>query len=681
MRIGLLRTLLASTGALLVLFALPYASAGAALSPSAYGVSALCSAPAPGHAGCLGLRLVAKQPLSLSGSQESTRAAHTAGPAVKQIEFGQPWKGSLSPQNVLTAYGLSATPAPAAQQTLALVDAFVDPTAEGDLRVFDEQYGLPSCTTANGCFTKVELGSPATEAGWAQETATDIEVAHGLCPSCKILLVEANSNDNTDLEAAEGKAEQLGATEISNSWGGPDEGVTAEEDRHSPFDHPGTVITAAAGDDGYLNWDAEESSERNFADYPASSPHVIAVGGTRLGLNAGAWQEETVWNGAGAGGGGCATELTAPAWQQSLADWSSVGCNSRRAVADVAADADPYTGVSVYDSTPIREVIGKEEVEYRGWVTIGGTSVASPIIAATFALAGGPAKNTKSETVKYPAQTLYENLAADPGALHDVVSGSNGACANGFNEHTGLSECSLAEEDASCLAEAKCLAGPGYDGPSGVGTPDGIAAFQAPVSGAGTGSGEGQPGKEGESGAGSSKGGEEASQEGEEGSQEGEEGSLSAGEGSEGAGAPGGDAGSGGEAREAFTGLLLPPGAQPAGPALSIPGSSAILPVLSAAALTHKASTALRHGPAKVATIAFVFTLNTPARVQVTLAEQVLAHGHRRWRSLPDSLAITAAKGRDSAHLRARGTLSPGRYRLTLTPLHGRARTLTFQIG
>jgi hypothetical protein len=674
MRIGVLRTLVASTGALLVLIALPCAPAGAALSPSAYGVDALCSAPAPGYAGCLGLRLVAKQPQSLTGAQESTRAAHTAGPAVKQIEFEQPWKGSLSPQNVLTAYGLSAVPAPAAQQTLALVDAFADPTAEGDLRVFDERYDLPSCTTANGCFTKVELGSPATEAGWAQETATDVELAHGLCPSCKILLVEANSNDNQDLEAAEEKAEQLGATEISNSWGGPDEGVTAEEDRHSPFDHPGTVITAAAGDDGYLNWDAEESSERNFADYPASSPHVIAVGGTRLELDAGAWQEERVWNGAGAGGGGCATKLTAPAWQQSLADWSSVGCDSHRAVADVSADADPYTGVSVYDSTPIRETIGKgEEIEYRGWVTIGGTSVASPIVTATFALAGGAAKNTKGETVKYPAQTLYENLAADPGSLHDVVSGSNGACTNGFNRQTGLAECSLAEEDASCLAKAICLARPGYDGPTGVGTPDGIAAFQAPVPGTGTGSGEGQPGKEGESGTGSSKGGEGTSQEGEEGSPAGGEGS--------GGGTSGGEAGSGGEAREAFAGLLLPPGAQPAGPALSIPGSSAVLPILSAPTLTHKASVALRNGPAKITRIAFAFTLNVPARVQVTLSEQVLTHGHRRWRSLPDSLAISAAQGRDSAHLRAHGTLSPGRYRLTFAPLHGRARSISLRIA
>ena len=676
MRIGALRTLLAGACALLTLIALPYASAGAALSPSAYGVGALCSAPAPGYAGCLGLRLVAKQPLSLSGSQESVRAPHVASPAVRQVEFAQPWKGSLSPQNVLTAYGLSAVPTPAAQQTLALVDAFADPTAEADLRVFDEQYALPPCTTANGCFTKVELGSPPTEAGWAQETATDIEVAHGLCPSCKILLVEANSNENTDLEAAEEKAEQLGATEISNSWGGPDEDITAEEDRHSPFDHPGTVITAAAGDDGYLDWDAEESSERGFADYPASSPHVVAVGGTHLSLTAGAWQEETVWNGAsaGAGGGGCSTALTAPAWQQSLADWSSVGCGSHRAVADVSADADPYTGVAVYDSTPIREAIGKgEEVEYRGWVTIGGTSVASPIIAATFALAGGAAKNTKGETVKYPAQTLYENLAADPGALHDVVSGSNGACANGFDEHTGLAECSLAEEDASCSAKAICLARPGYDGPTGVGTPDGIAAFQTPVPGTGTGSGEGQPSKEGESGTGSSKSGEEPTKEG------GASGSEPGGGSGNGSGV---GVGSGGEAREGFAGLLLPPGAQPAGPPLAIPGSSAVLPILSAPALTRSASTALHHrGSASVSRVAFAFTLNVSARVHVTLAKRLVAHGHRRWRTLPDSLSLAGAQGRDSAHLRARGRLSPGRYRLTLTPLHGRARSLTFQIG
>jgi hypothetical protein len=679
------RVVLAGACALIALIALPCASAGAALSPSAYRVGALCSAPSPGYAGCLGLRLVAKQPQSLRGSRVSAPSARTqnpaagqiespgpsaghvesTSPAIKQIEFKEPWEGSLSPENVLAAYNLSAVPAPAAQQTLALIDAFNDPTAEHDLRVFDEQYKLPACTTANGCFTKVALGSPAAEAGWAQETATDIEVAHGLCPSCKILLVEAHSNNTVDLEAAEKEAERLGASEISNSWGGPEEGVTTAKDKGSPFNHPETVITAAAGDNGYLNWDAEESSEQGFADYPASSPHVVAVGGTHLSLTAGAWQEETVWNGAGAGGGGCSLTLSAPAWQQNVADWSSVGCGPHRAVADVSADADPYTGVAVYGSTPIRE----GEVEYRGWVTIGGTSVASPIIAATFALAGGAPKNASGETVKYPAQTLYENLAADPGALHDVVSGSNGACANGFDEQTGVSECSLAEEETSCSAKAICLARPGYDGPTGVGTPDGIAAFQSPTSNTGAGSGEAQPGTESES-TGGAKGSGEGSP------QEGEEADTGSGGGIAGAGL-----GSGGEAREGFDGLSLPPGAHPSGPPLSIPGSSSALPILSALALTRDASAALRHGPAKVSRVAFAFTLNVPARVYAKLVEQVLAHGHKRWRTLPDSLAITAARGRDNAHLNARGTLLPGRYRLTLTPLHGHARSIAFLIA
>ena len=339
-------------------------SARAALSPSAYRVGALCSAPPPGYAGCLGLRLVAKRPHSLRGSRASVRAGSATGAALKKYEFSEPWEGSLSPQNVLSAYGLSGTPAPATQQTLALVDAFDDPTAEQDLQTFDKQYGLPTCTTANGCFSKVKLHSPTTEPGWAQEIATDIEVAHGVCQSCKILLVEAHSNENADLEEAEEKAVQLGATEISNSWGGPERGVSAQEDNNDAFNRPGIVITAASGDNGYLDWGLEEASERGFADYPASSPHVVAVGGTHLGRTAGgAWKEETVWNGNGAGGGGCSTVLSAPAWQQNVADWSAVGCGAQRAVVDVSADADPYTGVAVYDSTPIRE----GEIEYRGW--------------------------------------------------------------------------------------------------------------------------------------------------------------------------------------------------------------------------------------------------------------------------------------------------------------------------
>ena len=193
--------------------------------------------------------------------------------------------------------------------------------------------------------------------------------AAGSCSSRRIRTATQTSM------AAEKEAETRGATEISNSWGGSELGITPAEDDLGPFNHPGTVITASSGDDGYLGWGAGENS----VSYPAASPHVVAVGGTRLSTGTGgAWLSETVWNGLGAGGGGCSTIFEAPLWQQSVAGFSAVGCGTKRAVADVSADADPYTGVAVYDSTPIVE----GETERLGWVTIGGTSVASPIIAS-----------------------------------------------------------------------------------------------------------------------------------------------------------------------------------------------------------------------------------------------------------------------------------------------------------
>jgi hypothetical protein len=275
--------------------------------------------------------------------------------------------------------------------------------------------------------------------------------------------VESNAPSYEDLERAERSAATLGAGEISNSWAGPEEGETPELESASPFNHPGIVITAAAGDDGYLNWDA----------------HVVAVGGTRLSLGAGsAWAGETVWNGYYATGGGCSVVFTAQPWQQSLSDWSGVGCGAKRAVADVAADADPYTGVAVHDTSPECEYRYEEakvkHVLY--WCTIGGTSVASPLIASVFALAGG------ANGAPYPAKTLYEKERKSPGSLHDITVGSNGECSKPFLED-GLSACTPAEEaERSCASKAICLAGTGYDGPSGVGTPDGIVAFE-PVPG------------------------------------------------------------------------------------------------------------------------------------------------------------------------------------------------------
>ena len=384
---------------------------------------------------------------------------------------------------------------------MALVDAYNDPNAESDLKAYDEEFSLPECTAANGCFKQVnqngEAGNPpfpktakelesarkgsrsarkeAEEAtGWGLEISLDIEVAHATCESCEVLLVESNSPTYGNLEAAEKSAAALGASEISNSWAGPEEGETPELESTSPFNDPGIVITAAAGDDGYLNWDAENASESGYANFPASSPHVVAVGGTRLSLGtSSAWDGETVWNGDGAGGGGCSVVFTAQPWQQNLANWSAVGCGTKRAVADVSADADPYTGVAVHDTSPECEYRYEEakvkHVLY--WCTIGGTSLASPLIASTFALAGG------ANGVEYPAKTLYENEAKSSGSLHDITTGSNGECTKPFAE-TGLTGCTTAEEAKSCASEAICLAGTGYDGPTGAGTPDGIDAFK-----------------------------------------------------------------------------------------------------------------------------------------------------------------------------------------------------------
>jgi hypothetical protein len=687
MRIGALRTLLASTGALLVLFVLPCALAGATsiISPlpaSDYTVRHVCATPAPGHAGCMALKLV---PATAAARDYTHPLVITRS---RPIEAANPTEGAfgLRPQDLHSVYQLPNV-APSSQ-TIAIVDAYNDLSAEADLGVYDQTFGLPVCTVANGCFRKInQQGEPAnppfpdsqtamkeeeaictTEAGsrekpaceeveeadgWSEEISLDIEVSHAVCQTnCHIVLVEAASSNSSDLETAEEAAAGLGATEISNSWGGPELPGPPATDTGTAFDRPGIAITASSGDDGYLNWDAPAPGpETAFADYPASSPHVVAVGGTRLSLNrSDEWAGETVWNGNGADGGGCSVRFTAQPWQQNAADWPSVGCGKKRAVADVSADADPYTGVAVYDSAFECEYEENHVAHTGHWCTIGGTSLASPLIAATFALAGG------ANGVTYPARTLFENESKNPARLHDILSGSNGECSNPFDLEDGpllgTSGCTSAEEAAQCSEKVICLAGPAYDGPTGVGTPDGIAAFQLPGEGS-------EKEKLAES---SAKG-------------SGEEGSPAAGK------EVSGGAGSGGEAREGFAGLSLPPGAHPSGPSLSIPGSSSVLPILTAASLTHRASTALRRGPARIATIAFAFTLNMPARVQVVLAQQVLVHGHRRWRSLPDSLTIIAAKGRDGAHLRGRRTLSPGRYRLTLTPLHGRARTLTFQIG
>ncbi len=409
------------------------------------------------------------------------------------------------------------------RQTIALVDAYNDPEAERDLRVYDEEFKLPECNVANGCFEQVNeygdsapssLPFPETEIeleakealcklkkaqqkalcktveeaqGWSLEIATDVETAHGVCQNCRIRLVEAGSPEYAELQTAESAAVALHATEISNSWGGPETEATSED-----FNHPGIVITAAAGDEGYLNWEQyatrNESGSPYFegADYPASSPNVVAVGGTSLTLDPnGAWASETVWNKEGeAGGGGCG-EQPAQLWQRE--DSEKVGCaDGKRAVADVSADADPTTGAAIYDSVPY-----PHETEPLDWVAVGGTSLASPIIASMFALAGG------AHNVPYPAQTLYSHLGSP--LLHDVTVGGNGACDQEYSSCSG----SLSSPLDCGAGTWICNATTGYDGPTGVGTPSGLGAFKPSEEGAKT----NKPVEEGVKSKGASEGG------------------------------------------------------------------------------------------------------------------------------------------------------------------------------
>jgi Subtilase family len=462
---------------------------------SDYGVRAVCKTPARRHAACLADQLVPQSAQARAhthpiGVRRALLATPLAPPSPANGDFG------LRPSDLHSAYNLPTTAA--SGQTVAIVDAYNDLAAEEDLAVYTKEFSLPACTAGEGCFAKVnQNGEPANppfprsakelesarkgtreqreeaeEAiGWALEISLDIEVTRAVCQSCHIVLVEADEPSYVDLEKAERTAASLGANEVSNSWGGPELGVSAEEERHSPFDDPGLVIAAASGDDGYLDWDAR--SEKGYADYPASSPHVVAVGGTRLSLTeSDGWAGESVWNGYGAGGGGCSVVFPAEPFQQSVSDWASVGCADKRAVADVSAVADPYTGLAVYDSGVNCQYFFAEGKVKGHWCTIGGTSLATPLIAATFALAGG------SGGVEYPAQTLYEGELHASASLHDITEGSNGECTKAYTE-TGLSGCTPAEEaQASCSGHAICLAGAGYDGPTGVGTPDGIAAFE-----------------------------------------------------------------------------------------------------------------------------------------------------------------------------------------------------------
>jgi hypothetical protein len=572
----------------------------------------------------------------------------------------------LSPQDLRGAYFPGEAPdAPiSAPQTIALVDAYNDLNAEADLNTYAEEFGLPVCTKANGCFKQVgedgseaDLPFPTSSAelsefsegstgqqemaeeaeSWALETATDIEVAHAICQNCHILLVEASGPRYQQLRPAENIAVALHATEISNSWGGPESGSGSDS---SAFNHPGIVITAAAGDDGYLNWDQYATRNKRGspyfegADYPASSPHVISVGGTELNLDEGIWESESPWDSReGGGGSGCSESLEAPVWQRRVADWAEVGCGTHRANADVSADADPSTGVNIYDSTPYPQ---EGEVIVPNWAPIGGTSVAAPMIASMFALAGG------AHDVAYPAETLYSHLGSS--LLHDVSSGGNGDCDGNYS--TGCSGSLSSPLDCGAGAWI-CNATIGYDGPTGVGTPNGINAFLPS-------SGEPQSNPPEEKGQSQGSGSEGAT------------------EGKEGAGVqPLGNSPS--------------TNSGPGGTSVGTPSSPGLLARprvrISSLALTANARAALHLGSLRTTQLGFAFSISRAVNVRVTLAVRTGAGRHAHWRALRGSLSFAAVKGLNRRRLHGAGKLTSGQYRLTFAPTGGTSRSISFRVS
>lgn len=419
--------------------------------------------------------------------------------------------GGYSPSDLAAAYGVN--PATATTQTVAIVDAYADPSVLSDLDYFDEQYGLPDETPST--FAVVDqAGSssplPMSDAAWAVEITLDVQTVRGLCHACKILLVEANSATEADLGTAVDTAVSMGATIVSNSYGGPE---SANDPYAADYAHPGVAILASTGDNGWYGWDiGNYATPPSLPQTPASFGTVVGVGGTSLAVDpgTGARTSETVWDDdgnedandttyvLGASGGGCSTIYQAPPWESSVAGYASLGCGSgMRSGVDIAADADPNTGYDVYETTTGWCTPGQNDGSGNNacpntdplWQTYGGTSLASPLVAALWGLAGGPGG------VAYPALTLYGHFQSTPSALYDVASGGNGYCGTdtAANCQTvaggipnikfglGLVDCRWDGLGDLLSAVGQCNAGPGFDGPSGVGTPNGLGAF-APLS-------------------------------------------------------------------------------------------------------------------------------------------------------------------------------------------------------
>ncbi len=348
--------------------------------------------------------------------------------------------GNLGPTQFHTAYNLPCTPNGIIQsicsqpttfgpETIAIVDAGSFDNSGGtideSLNGYDANYGLPACTESNGCLSIVnESGQtsplPAAVSGWNTEIALDVETAHMVCQTCKILLVEASTSSVADLAQSVQTAASFNPTSISNSYGSS----TEETSYDSSYNYNGIAVVASAGDSGSTS-----------VSWPADIPYVVAAAGTTLSINSNnTWNSESVWSGSG---GGCSTN-SAPVWQTDLSNWATAGCGNYRAYGDISADADPNSGTAVYMATSATS---------GSWIEVGGTSLSSPLIASSFALAGGVLSGNQAVSVLYGSFNSSNS--------HDITTGN----------------------DCTTTGELHCAAGVGFDTPSGLGSPNGISGF------------------------------------------------------------------------------------------------------------------------------------------------------------------------------------------------------------
>ncbi len=466
----------------------PQAAAATAPGGTVWVPERMCGTPTPGTAACDGIRLVRTSSAAVAANtpRAMRRSSPGAGPT-----------GGYSPAQLAAAYGLSVASSAASGVTVGIVDAFDDPSVGTDLASFDSHYGIPAETASSFRVVNQDGGAtlPTADGDWAGEITLDVQAVRGLCHKCKILLVETNSNSFADLATGVNRAVTMGATVVSNSYGAAENPVNDTPTVQAAYNHPGVAIVASSGDDGWYDWDVinDSTAPSTGPNAPAVYPTVVGVGGTSLYLNPnGSRASEQVWNtngpadafanfagfDLGAAGSGCSTISSAKPWQSHVSGYGSLGCAAgMRSAVDIAAVADPFTGYDIFETYPAGT---------GSWSTIGGTSLASPVIAAMWALAGGP------KGVAYPSLSLYGHFASDHTAhTYDVTVGGTGFCgienpAGCFDYWSnnpnalgdGTVDCGFGASGSAVLAHrAQCYAQPGYDGVAGVGTPKGTTVF------------------------------------------------------------------------------------------------------------------------------------------------------------------------------------------------------------